>query len=111
MPNAAGGLSHNEFQEQITKAAALFKWKHLHVRKSTGKNKSWQTTTNRTGWPDLFLWHPHHGFLAIEVKVGKDTPTPEQLQVLDELARAGAQTLIAYPADWDVIEKTLRGAA
>lgn len=102
-------LTHNEYQEQITKAAALLKWKHLHVRKSIGKGKKWQTTTNRVGWPDLFLWHPAHGFLAIEVKVGKDKPTDEQLAVLAELAAAGARTLVAYPADWDVVEAALKG--
>jgi len=57
----------------------------------------------------LFLWHPDHGFLAIEVKVHPDKAKPEQLQVLDELARAGARTLVAFPEDWPAVEAALRG--
>lgn len=111
MPNVAGGLTHEEFQSQVVEAARLMKWNHLHVRRTIGRGKKWVTATNRDGWPDLLLWHAEHGFVAIELKVGKDKPTPEQLQVLDELARAGARTLVAYPSDWDRVEAVLRGAA
>lgn len=109
MPNVAGGLTHEEFQGQVVEAARLMKWKHLHVRRTIGRGKKWVTSTNRIGWPDLFLWHPEHGFLAIELKVGKDAPSHEQTEVLSELAAAGAATMVAYPTDWDAVVAALRG--
>lgn len=83
-------------------------WNHLHVRRTIGKGKRWVTATNRIGFPDLLGWHPAHGFVAIELKVGKDKPTPEQTQVLVELAAAGARTMVAYPAQFDEVVLLLR---
>lgn len=102
-------LTHEDYQGQIVKAAHLMKWKHLHVRRTIGRGKKWVTATNRDGWPDLWLWHPQHGFLAIEVKIHPDKAKPEQLEVLAELAAAGARTLVAYPEDWDTVEAALKG--
>ena len=101
-----------DWQQQVIELATMLGWKHLHVRRSIGGNKQgWKTTTNRKGWPDLFLWHPTHGFAAFELKVGKNVATAEQLEVLAELAAAGARTLVAYPADLDTLVAVLRGVA
>ena len=102
-------LTHEQWQQQVIDAAHLFGWQHLHVRRTRGRGSAWTTSTNRKGWPDLFLWHARHGFAAIELKVGRDTATPEQLEVLHELDAAGARTLVAYPSDWDAVERLLRG--
>lgn len=102
-------MNHIEFQQQVIDAAHLFGWRHLHVRRTVGRGKRWTTATNIKGWPDLWLWHTKHGFAAIELKVGNDRPTPEQLDVLASLAAAGARTLVAYPADWAKVEQLLRG--
>lgn len=100
------------WQQQVIDLAHMLGWKHLHVRRSIGgKTQGWKTTTNRKGWPDLFLWHAKHGFAAFELKVGKNVATPEQLEVLAELAAAGARTLVAYPADLDVVHAVLAGKA
>lgn len=101
--------SHVEFQAVVVETAHLFRWSHLHVRRSIGKGRQWVTATNVKGWPDLFLWHDTHGFLALELKVGKDKATPEQLAVLNELAAAGAETAVAYPADWESVLDVLKG--
>ena len=105
----ADNCTHEGFQAVIVETAHLYRWHHLHVRRSIGKGRRWQTTTNRDGWPDLFLWHSTLGFAALEVKVGRDRPTPEQAAVLAELAAAGAATLVAYPRDWDLIVNLLSG--
>lgn len=97
------GPTHEEWQGQVTELAAALGWRWLHVRRSIGKGRKWVTTTNRTGWPDLFLWHPRMGFAAIELKVGKDVASPEQLAVLAELEVAGAATMVAWPADLDTL--------
>ena len=92
-------MNHGEWQQQVTDMAAVYGWQFLHVRKSIGKGKRWQTTTNIRGWPDLLLWKAGMGFVGLELKVGKDKPTPEQLAVLDTLEAAGAKALVAYPED------------
>lgn len=109
MPNVAGGITEAEFQAQVVELAKILHWDHLHVRKSIGKGKSWQTTTNLVGWPDLLLWHRQHGFAAFELKVGKNVATPEQLAVLATLDAAGARTMVAYPQDWDTVVAVLQG--
>lgn len=109
-------LTEAAFQEQVIDLARALGWHHLHVRRSIGRRngkQAWQTTTNIAGWPDLFLWHPRHGFVALELKsekarLGTDT-VREQLQVLDQLAGAGARTLLARPSDIDAIRQLLQG--
>lgn len=82
-------------------------WAHLHVRRTIGRGKKWVTATNVTGWPDLYLWHPRKGFVAIELKVGADKATPEQTAVLASLAAAGARTMVAFPHQWDDVTSLL----
>lgn len=100
-------LTHEEWQAQVVDLAHVLGWKHLHVRRTIGRGKKWTTSTNVVGWPDLFLWHPRRGFAAIELKVGRDTAKPEQVAVLASLHAAGARTLVAYPADFDVVRTLL----
>lgn len=102
-------LTHTEWQQQIVELAHTLGWKHLHVRRSIGKGKKWTTATNVKGWPDLWLWHQRHGFVAIEVKVHPDSATPEQVDVLISLRAAGARALVAYPEDFDAVMALLRG--
>lgn len=102
---------HVGWQEQVIQLAHLLGWEHLHVRRTVGRGKRWTTATNLKGFPDLFLWHPRHGFVAVELKVGKDKPTPDQIAVLASLAAAGARTMVAYPADLDALRAMLSGAS
>ena len=46
-------------------------------------------------------------YLAIEVKFGKGKPTPEQIEFLESVARAGGVGLVAY--DVDAVEQVLAG--
>lgn len=101
-------ISHAVWQEQVMELAGVLGWTVLHVRKSVGKGAKWTTTTNIKGWPDLWCWHRKHGFAGIELKVGRDKPTPEQLAVLDSLRSAGAAVMVAYPDDWNALESLLR---
>jgi VRR-NUC domain len=102
--------THIQFQAVVVETAHLFRWSHLHVRRSIGKGRQWVTATNVKGWPDLFLWHPLNGFAALELKVGKDHATDEQLAVLASLAAAGAVTAVVYPKDWESLLSILRGS-
>lgn len=103
-------MNHTEWQAAVVELAGYTGWQHLHVRRTKGRGNGWTTSTNREGWPDLFLWNLHRpGFVAIELKVKPDLPTPNQVQVLAELAAAGAATAIAYPHDLDDVKDLLLG--
>lgn len=110
---AALAITETEWQEQVVDLAHLLGWQHLHVRRSIGKGRSWQTTTNIVGWPDLFLWHPTHGFAAIELKSenGRDNDehARRQLAVLESLRSAGARVLMAKPSDIESVRCLLQG--
>lgn len=98
--------THVEWQAQVVQLAHLLGYRHLHVRRSIGKRKQWVTATNVIGWPDLLCYGPR-GFVALELKVGKDKPTAEQTAVLADLAAAGARTMVAYPADLQAVHDLL----
>lgn len=101
-------MTHEEWQAQVVDLAHLLGWRHLHVRRTVGRGKRWTTSTNVVGWPDLFLWNPRRGgVLALELKVGKDKPTPEQDDVLKSLSHAGVTVAVVYPADLEVVKELL----
>lgn len=102
-------ITETEWQTQVVELAHLLRWQHLHVRRSIGKGRSWQTTTNIVGFPDLLLWHPQHGFAALELKSETGKATDEQVAVLASLAAAGARTMIARPSDIDAVTALLQG--
>jgi hypothetical protein len=106
---AAVAITEAEWQAQVVELAHLLGWQHLHVRRSIGKGRSWQTTTNIVGWPDLFLWHPQHGFAAIELKSERGVVADEQIALLASLEAAGARTLLARPSDVDAVRRLLQG--
>lgn len=90
----------------VLELARVLGWKHLHVRRSIGKGRKWVTATN-VPWPDLTLWRPgslrnpdRGGFLVRELKVA-DVWQPGQKEVLAELAGAGVDSDVWWPADLD----------
>lgn len=102
-------MTHDEWQGQIVETAGILGWRHLHVRKSIGKGRTWTTTTNVVGWPDLYLWNERRGgHAAIEVKVKPDLPTQPQLDVLASLAKAGDLVAVAYPEQVDALVAMLQ---
>ncbi len=107
-------MTHADWQDMVIELAHALGWQHLHVRRTKGKN-GWTTSTNREGWPDIFLWHPRHGFAAIECKAASDgrgkvadDRRARQAQVLAELRAAGAATLMAYPHHLPEVQAILR---
>lgn len=103
-------MSEAEWQAQVIELAHWLGWRHLHVRRSIGKGKKWVTATNCPGWPDLFLWNvqrPQRGLVALELKSATGEPTPEQLEILEQLAASGVRTMVAYPSDIDAVKALL----
>lgn len=103
---SAPKITEAEFQEQVLQVAHAYGWRHLHVRRSIGKGRKWVTSTN-VPWPDLTLWRPgglHQqrgpAFLVRELKV-VDVWQDGQKEVLAELAGAGVDAGVWWPADFD----------
>ena len=98
--------THIEFQAQIVDLCHSLGYHHLHVRRTIGRGQKWVTATNVTGWPDIFAWGPR-GFVALELKVGRDKATVQQTSVLAQLEQAGARCMVAYPSDIEAVAKLL----
>ena len=89
-----------DWQSQVIDLAHIYGWHHLHVRRSIGKGRRWTTSTNVTGWPDLFFWHEgQRRTIAAELKSETGRTTPEQLAVLASLCAAGVETFVWRPSD------------
>lgn len=103
-------ITEADWQQQVIDLAHLYNWRHLHVRRSIGKGRSWQTTTNVIGWPDLVLWHEsQRRVIAAELKSDTGKATPEQIEVLRSLEAAGLETHIWRPSDLERVASTLKG--
>lgn len=93
-------ITETEWQSQVIQLAHTLGWRHLHVRRSIGKGRKWVTTTNVIGWPDLLCWNEkQQRVIAVELKSESGEPTPEQIEVLGQLARSGIETYVWRPSD------------
>lgn len=109
-------VGESEYQAQcaVIKWAAVMEQRHpeLKLLKSNlegiflGGSKKHRAITvakqkaagMRPGWPDLELPVGKLGFLGlfIELKVGKNKPSPNQIEYLDALRGAGNAVYVAY---------------
>jgi hypothetical protein len=103
-------VTHEELQQQVIDLAHLLGWRHLHVRRSIGKGRRWQTTTNVVGWPDLLLWSPRQPgrHVAVELKIPPDKLRPEQEACLAELEASGFEVHVVFPDTFDALTHVLR---
>lgn len=108
--------SEADFQKQVIQLANLCGWRVAHFRKVRVQRKTGQTTqtywetpvgADGKGWPDLVLVRKGEIIFA-ELKVGKNTATPEQVQWLDELRETGAAAGVWRETDWDTIVEVLK---
>lgn len=102
--------AYNEeaFRLQVTQYAELNGCRVLHNYPTKRGDRSTTSTTIK-GWPDLQIMRPPDLLLWAELKVGRNKPTPEQLEVLEFLRGfGGTRVFVWYPADWSQIETVLR---
>lgn len=96
----------------IELAEEYFGWRCVHFRPAKTKH-GWRTPVQGSmgkGWPDVVMVNGGR-ILAAELKAAKGQPTKEQVEVLALLAKAGVETHIWRPADFDDIVDTLRRRA
>lgn len=104
LPNEA------EFTAQVIQYARLHGWRVAHFRPALTA-KGWRTPVqgDGKGFPDLVLVRGGEIVFA-ELKCGKNKPSAEQREWLDELARnAGVRVREWKPEDWPEIERILGG--
>jgi VRR-NUC domain len=100
-------VRESDWQATVVELLEVYGYRTLHVRRSIGKGQRWATTTSIAGWPDLLAWRPNR-LVAIELKSQGGKVTPEQEQVLAELADAGVETRVARPSDFDELARWLK---
>ena len=84
--------TERQLQRRVTDAAGRLGWTWHHEANSFG---------SRPGWPDLALFHPEHGALYLELKVGKNRITAAQRAWLETLHAAGQRVAVIRETDED----------
>lgn len=90
-----------QFQNRVIQLAKLRGWRHYHT---------YDSRRSAAGFPDLVLVHPtHKRVLYRELKTATGRLSKYQQEWLHLLKVAGADADVWRPADWDLIQATLRG--
>jgi hypothetical protein len=100
-------LSERDFQRQVIEVAQLHGWLVAHFRPAL-TSKGWRTPVEAdgAGFPDLVLIQAGRLIVA-ELKAEGKSPSLPQLAWLEAFQRAGVETYIWRPSDFDAITETL----
>lgn len=103
-------IPEKAFTTQVVTLARFYGWRVFHPLPAMTARGRWVTATQgHTGWPDLAIAHPTHGFLVAELKTAKGRLTDAQRAWLDTLTAAGVECHIWRPADLTDIATRLAG--
>lgn len=95
-------ILENDWDAQLFRGpkalAVLLGWTSYHTLRSKG---------SRTGYPDRTLVRERIVFA--ELKREKTGPSPEQIEWLDRLAKAGGEAYLWRPSDLDDVARILSG--
>lgn len=103
-------MTETQLLNAVCDLAATFGWRVMHPRPAN-TTKGWRTPVQGVGskgWPDLVLvsqWPAR--FIVRELKTDAGRLTPEQVEWLELLERAGVNAGVWRPRDWDDIVATL----
>lgn len=106
-------MTEKELQIGVIDVARLFGWRVAHFRSvpvKRGVRVVWETPVQAdgVGFPDLVLVRER--VLWVELKVGRNTLSPEQAAWLEALRAAGQEAVVWTEHQWDSgeIEAELR---
>lgn len=103
-------ITEAEWQRTVVELAELSGYRVMHVRKSRVRDDRHATATSIPGWPDLYLFHPGRGeHFAAELKSQRGRLSADQTTCISELTSSGLTVYVWRPADWDAVQKRLRG--
>lgn len=105
-------LSEAEFQRLVIELAQTLGYLVAHFRPGMDRRGNWQTAVagDGAGFPDLVLVGRGQ-VLFVELKAQKGTPSAQQKNWLEAIAKAGGQAHLWRPRDWDEIVATLNRRA
>ncbi len=108
MKTALPKITEAQFLRQVEQLAKLRGWRTFHTRPAMTAKGRWLTAVSGSGvgFPDLLLVRGEV-LLFVELKVGKNKPTADQLEWLDALQGAGVRAEVWRPEMWQDIEKRL----
>lgn len=90
-------ISEKEFQSQVIQLAKLLGWLVYHTHDSR---------RSVAGFPDLILLR-NGRLVVIELKVGKNRATPEQVVWLEAFAKIADYVAVWTPQHWAEIQEVL----
>jgi len=100
-------LFETGLQATVIDIAHLYGWKVAYFRPArTEKGYRTPVGADGKGWPDLILVRLER-LIAAELKVGSRRATLEQLEWLERLRMAGAETYIWRETDLEAIKQIL----
>lgn len=96
-----------EWQKIVIETARMFGWRVAHFRPAQ-TSKGWRTpvAADGKGFPDLVLVRERVIFAELKGETGK--LAEEQYAWLHDLERAGAESYVWRPGDWEQVAATLR---
>ncbi len=102
-------MTEAQFTRSVLDLMRLTGWRSMHIHPARTMD-GWRTPVSGdgVGWPDIVAVKADR-LLAVELKVGRGRLGPGQREWLAALATAGVEVAVWTPADWPVIEQTLRG--
>lgn len=86
---ARPALTEATWQQQVIDLAHALGWRHMHVRRSIGKGRTWVTATN-VPWPDLTLWSERQQRLVFADRKGSMTIKVE----VDKVGRDNGRVIV-----------------
>lgn len=104
-------MKESDWTNKLVHLAQLHGWLIMHQLPAMNQRGQWRTATQGdTGWPDLALVHPQHGFILAELKRDQRSKlTDQQKKWRDHLIAAGIEYHVWRPSDLDAILDRLRG--
>ncbi len=102
-------MTEAQFTRSVLDLMRLTGWRSMHIRPARTM-EGWRTPVagDGIGWPDIIAAKGDR-LLAVELKVASGRLRTEQREWLLALANTGVEVAVWTPADWPVIEQTLRG--
>jgi hypothetical protein len=113
-------LTEKQWRGLVRETAEALRWRvlfelpdkaYLLLRDATRKNPAQGRLLPPKGWPDFIFGRddgPTSRVLVVELKVGANRPSPEQVATLTTLAKADLEVYLWYPTDWEEITEILR---
>jgi hypothetical protein len=101
-------ITESQFQRQVLELARLHGWITAHFRPGMTRKGRWMTAVagDGVGFPDLVLVRDRVIYAELKTDVGRIRV--EQARWIKLLRRAGQEVYVWRPANWQVIEETLR---